>query len=60
MSPRIPDSNGISDSKSSIPDSKDMDNRFSNHTSSEFWNPHYFTSRDHHIVLKPCFSIADS
>ena len=60
LSPRIPDFNGISESESSISDSKDMDSRFNNHKACEFWNPDCFALSDHHIVLRPSLSIAHS
>ena len=61
LSPQIPYFNGISESEGSVsPDSEDVDSRVNNHKYCEFWNPDYFTLRDHYILLRPCLSIMHS
>ena len=52
--------NGVSEFESAVLDSKGIDSTVNNHKYCEFWNPDYFTLRDHHIVLRLYFSIAQS
>ena len=52
--------NGVPESESAIPGSKDVDSGVNNHKSCGFWNPGYFTLRDDYIILRPCLSIVHS